>query len=89
MKIAEAASQRTGDRAEVAVEGDNLEQVYSLQARQAALDHAVKLGLNRPGFNGSPWVEWVDDSGNVLVGEAFKNSPVKKCRAHFPIQAGF
>lgn len=86
MKIVEGSCERAGNKGTIVVEGDNLEIVKSLDARNMALDHAKTLGMSMPGFTGNSWTEWTDESGNRLEGEAFNSAPVRKCRAHYPVQ---
>jgi hypothetical protein len=86
MRIVEGSCERTGSKATVVVEGKDVEVVKSLDARNLALDHARKLGLSVPGFTGSSWTEWVDETGSSLTGEKFASSPIKLCRASYPIQ---
>lgn len=86
MRIVEESFERIGPKATVVVEADNLEQVKSLDARNMALDFARKNGLSVPGFTGSSWTEWVNDKGEPLTGESFKEASVRLCRAHYPIQ---
>ncbi len=86
MKIVESVCERNGNKGTIVVEADNLEAVKSLDARKLALNHAKTLGLSVPGFTGNSWTQWVDENGNELVGEAFNNASVRKCRAHYPVQ---
>lgn len=86
MKIVEQLCERLGNKGTIVVEGDNLEIVKSLDARNLALNHAKTLGLSIPGFTGNSWTEWTDADGNRLEGEAFNSATVRKCRAHYPVQ---
>jgi hypothetical protein len=86
MRVVEAASERTGAKATVVVEGSNVEVVRSFEARNLALEHAKKMGMSIPGFCGSAWTVWVDDSGKELNGDDFKAASTKVCRASYPIQ---
>lgn len=76
-------------RGEICVEGDTLEEVRTIEARDLALKAAAEKGLHRPGFSGGGWTEWVDPAGNVLHGEAFRAAEKKRCRIYYPVQAGF
>jgi len=86
MRIIEEAFERIGPKATVVVEADNLEQVKGLEARNLALDFARKNGLSVPGFTGSSWTEWVDETGKSLLGEDFKNASTRLVRAYYPVQ---
>jgi hypothetical protein len=86
MRIVEESFERSGPKATVVVEADNLEQVKGLEARNLALDFARKNGLSVPGFTGGSWTEWVDENGKSLLGEDFKNASTRLVRAHYPVQ---
>lgn len=86
MRIVENACERLGPKATVVVEGPNVEQVKSLDARNLALDYARKMGLSVPGFSGSSWTEWVNADGKTISGEEFTKSAEKFCRASYPVQ---
>lgn len=86
MKIIEEGCKRTGPKAEIVVEGKNLEEVKSLDARNLVLDHARKMGLSVPGFTGGSWTEWYNEDGEVLQGEKFSEARVRLCRATYPVQ---
>lgn len=88
IRVVPLKEERRGNKADIAVEGDTIDQVYSLEAREAVLSHARSIGLSRPGFSGGCWTEWVGADGKRLVGDEFKNSPYKRCRAHYPVQDG-
>lgn len=76
-------------RGEICIEGDSIEEVRDTYARELALKHAAALGLHRPGFSGGAWTEWVDGTGKPLHGEEFRLAEHKRCRAYYPVQAGF
>jgi hypothetical protein len=86
MRVVDDKCERTGPKATVVVEGRNVEDVKSLEARNLALDHARKLGLSVPGFCGGAWTEWVDEEGQELVGEKFAQASTRYCRASYPVQ---
>jgi hypothetical protein len=86
MKIVDSVCERNGNKGTIVVEGDSLEEVKSLDSRNLALNHAKTLGLSMPGFTGNSWTQWVDENGNDLVGDAFAKAPIRKCRAHYPVQ---
>lgn len=86
MRVVESSSERTGPKATVVIEGKDVEDVKSLDARTMALDHARKMGLSVPGFTGHGWTEWVDVNGESLVGEKFAKATVRFCRSAYPIQ---
>lgn len=86
MRIVEESFERTGPKATVVVEADNMEKVKSLEARNLALDFARKNGLSVPGFTGGSWTEWVDENGKSLLGEDFQNASTRLVRAYYPVQ---
>jgi hypothetical protein len=86
MRVVDNACERTGPKATVVVEGKNVEEVKSLDARNLALDYARKLGLSVPGFTGSSWTEWVDNEGKSLLNEDFTKATTRFCRASYPVQ---
>lgn len=88
MKVIADKSVRNGNKAEVCIEVDSMNEAHSTDARHLAIEHATSvLNMNKPGISGGHWTEWVDAAGNPLKGEAFRNATQKKLRAYFPLQA--
>ncbi len=88
MQIIPIPGERSGTRADIAVECDTIDQAYSLQARELVLNYARQIGLSRPGFSGGCWIEWVGADGKRLVNDEFKTATYKRVRAHYPVQDG-
>lgn len=83
-------SERIGQKANVTVQADNLEEAQSKASREAAIEFGtLSLGMNRPGISGTPWSEWVDDSGNSLASQkSFESAKSKMVHICWPLQEG-
>jgi hypothetical protein len=92
IKAIATKSERVGQKANVTVQADNLEEAQSKASREAAIEHGtMKLGMNRPGISGTPWMEWVDQGGNSLSNQqAFEAVEAKDRAVHisWPLQEG-
>lgn len=89
LKAVASKSERIGAKANITVQADNLDEAQSKASREAALEYGKTLGMNRPGISGTPWMEWVDASGNSLASpKAFEAAASKFVNICWPIQEG-
>lgn len=89
LKAVASKSERIGAKANITVQADNLDEAQSKASRETALEYGKTLGMNRPGISGTPWMEWVDASGNSLASpKAFEAATSKFVNICWPIQEG-
>lgn len=81
-------SERVGGKGNIVVEASNIEEAQSKGAREAALEHAKMLGMSRPGISGTPWMEWVDQTGAIIPPDQFQNAQQKFVHITWPVQEG-
>lgn len=82
-------SEKVGQKANVTIEAASLEEAQSKASREAAIEFgSQKLGMNRPGISGSPWMEWVDEAGKSLSHKEFEASTSRFVHISWPLQEG-
>ena len=89
LKAVANKSERLGSKANITVQADTLDEAQSKASRETALEYGKILGMNRPGISGTPWMEWVDSSGNSLSSpKAFEAAASKFVNICWPLQEG-
>ena len=81
--------EREGPKATIVIDCASMEQAYDMKTREIALNYAKsEYGMGRSGFSNNGSVEWVNEHGDLLRGEAFQAAKTRIVRVSYPIQEG-